>query len=135
MSRDLFNEPVARAIAELKDHFGEEVVAAQPEGQGGARVTIARVPLPPGLNLEQAWAGFVIPYNYDDVQIYGHHFPRELRRSDGSELAGSGISYAGEWQGKASLVVSRDSKRWRKGVDTALLKLLKVLEFLEKRAK
>ena len=126
------NEPVKRALDELHERFGG--LEIEPDGPGGARVTVQRVPLPAGLSRSESWVGFVIPHNYDDVQVYGHHFPRDLRRADGAELAPPGISYGGEWSGKPSLVVSRGSNNWRKGIDTALIKLLKVLGFLKTRA-
>jgi len=123
---------VQKAIAELMERFGEASVTFEPDGHGGARVTVARVPLPAGLDRGETWVGFMIPYDYDDVQVYGHHFPAELRCAGGGELSGSGFGQ-GQWNGTASLVISRSSNCWRKGTDTALLKLLKVVEFLDQR--
>lgn len=126
------NESVKRALDELHERFGE--LQVEPDGAGGARVTVQRVPLPAGLTRSESWVGFVIPHNYDDVQVYGHFFSRDLRRADGAELAPPGINYAGDWAGRPSLVVSRGSNNWHKGIDTALIKLLKVLDFLRMRA-
>jgi hypothetical protein len=128
---DPLNPEVKRALVELALLFGDLTVV--PDGQGGARVTVARVPLPEGMSRSETWCGFVIPFNYDDVQVYGHHFPADLRGGDGQPFGGPGFNYGGNWEGMASLVVSRSSPNWRKGVDTAALKLVKVVEFLKRR--
>lgn len=132
MSPESLTPTVQKAIAELADRFGEANVTLEHDGQGGARVTMTCVPLPAGLDRSESWVGFVIPYDYDDVQVYGHHFPADLRCANGCALTGGGIGQ-GQWNGMGSLVVSRSSNRWRKGTDTALLKLLKVVEFLGER--
>jgi hypothetical protein len=129
---DPLNPEVKQGLNELQLLFGE--LKVNPDGQGGARVTVVRVPLADGMSRSEAWCGFLIPFNYDDVQVYGHHFPRDLRRANGSEFSGAGFSYGGTWEEMPSLVVSRSSQHWRKGVDTAALKLVKVLEFLRGRA-
>jgi hypothetical protein len=129
---DGLNPAVRQGLDELQLVFGELKVV--PDGQGGARVTVTCVPLPPGLSRGETWAGFLVPFNYDDVQVYGHHFPRDLRRADGAVFEGPGFSYGGTWEERPSLVVSRSSQNWRKGADTAALKLVKVIEFLRSRA-
>jgi hypothetical protein len=126
------NPEVRQGLDELAVLFGE--LSVVPEGQGGARVTIKSLPLPGGLNRSESWCGFVIPYNYDDAQVYGHHFPADLRRADGQQLDGPGFNYSGNWDGAPALIVSRSSPGWRKGTDTAALKLVKVIEFLKRRA-
>jgi hypothetical protein len=132
----MWPEPLSAAVRqgldELQLIFGELKVAA--DGQGGARVTVTRTPLPEGMSRSETWCGFLIPFNYDDVQVYGHHFPRDLRRADGAPFEGPGFNYGGTWEGMPSLVVSRSSQNWCKGVDTAALKLVKVIEFLKRRA-
>jgi hypothetical protein len=129
---DGLNPPVRQGLDELQLIFGELKVV--PDGQGGARVTVTCAPLPPGLSRAESWVGFILAFNYDDVQVYGHHFPADLRRADGTPFAGPGFSYGGTWEGMPSLVVSRSSQHWRKGADTAALKLVKVIEFLKTRA-
>lgn len=129
---DGLNPEVRQGLDELAVLFGELAVA--PDGQGGARVTVRDISLPEGLNRTESWCGFVIPFNYDDVQVYGHHFPADLRRADGQPLNGPGFNYSGNWEGTPALVISRSSPGWRKGIDTAALKLVKVIEFLKRRA-
>ncbi len=126
--RDGLSEGVANGIAELRSEFGS--VTAVATGDGGARVTVETVPLPSSLVKAHCWAGFVMPYNYDDVQVYGHFVPADLRYTDGRALTGQGLQAGQPWEGRPAIKISRNSPRWRCGVDTATLKLLKVMEWL-----
>lgn len=122
------SEGVASGIAELRSEFGTVTVVAT--GDGGARVTVEKVPLPSSLAKVHCWAGFVMPYNYDDVQVYGHFVPADLRYADGRALAGQGLQAGQTWEDRPAIKISRNSPRWRCGVDSATLKLLKVIEWL-----
>lgn len=126
------SDGVARGIAELRAEFG--TVLAVPTGDGGARVTVEEVPLPPSLVASKPWVGFVMPYNYDEVQIYGHFVPADLRYADGRAVAGPGLQAGPLWEERAAIKISRSSPRWRAGIDTATLKLIKVVEWLGDRA-
>jgi hypothetical protein len=127
-SPDGLSDGVADGIAELRREFGRVTVVAT--GDGGARVTVETVPLPPSLAKSDCWAGFVLPYNYDDVQVYGHFVPADLRYGDGRALAGQGFQADQTWEDWPAIKISRNSPRWRSGVDSATLKLLKVIEWL-----
>jgi hypothetical protein len=125
-------DPVAKGILELRETFGS--LNVRPTGDGGAYVTVSRIRLPRNLSLRQSWAGFLLPYSYDDVQVYGHFFPAELRHADGRPLDGPGIQGGQVWEGQPAIKVSQNSPRWRSGVDSAALKLVRVLEWLGGRA-
>lgn len=127
-SPETYTPAVAQGLDELRAIHGE--LEALPDGQGGALVTIATVVLPRELRPKTSWSGFIIPSTYDSVQVYGHHFLPELARADGQTLGINGGVTAGTWLGQPSICVSRESKRWRPGVDTAALKLRKVLDWL-----
>lgn len=131
-SPESFSEGVARGIAELRHEFG--AVATVPTGDGGAQITVERVALPQGFAQAHSWVGFVLPYNYDDVQVYGHFVPAELRYADGQPLTGQGLQPGQEWRGRPAIKISRNSPRWRCGIDNATLKLLKVIEWLGARS-
>lgn len=131
MSPDI-RECVVKGIAELRGTFG--TLNVRPTGDGGAYVTVAEVALPPNLSLPHSWIGFLIPYSYDDVQVYGHFFPAELRYADGRPLEGPGVQPGQTWEGKPAIKVSRNSPRWRSGVDSATMKVVTVLEWLGSRA-
>jgi len=130
-SPDGFSEGVSRGLAELRSKYGTVIAVAT--GDGGARVTVEAVPLPASIRQEQSWVGFVLPYNYDDVQVYGHFVPVDLTYADGTALAGSGLQAGQTWEGRPAIKISRSSLRWRSGVDSAALKLQKVIEWLGAR--
>jgi hypothetical protein len=122
---------VAEGIAELRDEFG--AVDATPTGDGGAQVTVVQVALPPSLTQSHAWMGFVIPYNYDEVQIYGHFLPADLVYVDGRTLAGPGLQVGQIWGEHPAIKISRNSPRWHAGVDSATSKLVQVVQWLGER--
>jgi hypothetical protein len=127
-SPETYPPKVAEAIGQLRAAYGE--LDVQPDGQGGALVTIASVPLPAELEPPESWCGFIIPADYDNVQVYGHHFRPDLRRRDGQPLGRGHGANPGQWLGRPSLSISRSSQRWRRGTDTAALKLRKVIDWL-----
>jgi hypothetical protein len=122
---------VAVGIAELRDEFGAADIV--PTGDGGARVTVARVALPPPLTQSYAWIGFVIPYNYDEVQVYGHFVPADLVYVDGRTLIGPGLQAGQTWEERPAIKISRNSPRWHAGVDSAASKLIQVVQWLGER--
>lgn len=126
------SDGVARGIAELRAEFG--TVLAVPTGDGGARVTVEEAPFPATLVASTPWVGFVMPYNYDEVQTYGHFVPADLKYADGRGVAGPGLQAGQLWEGRAAIKISRSSPRWHAGVDSATLKLIKVIEWLGGRA-
>jgi hypothetical protein len=131
-SPEPFSDGVANGIVELRQEFG--AVAAASTGDGGAHVTVEHVALPETLSKPNCWVGFALPYNYDDVQVYGHFVPADLCYADGRSLAGQGLQTGQVWQEQAAIKISRNSPRWRSGVDSATLKLLKVIEWLGGRS-
>lgn len=127
-SHEQFGDGVAKGIAELTAEFG--MLGAAPTGDGGARVTLAQVPLPGSLSQSHSWIGFLLPYNYDDVQVYGHFVPAELAYADGRPLQGSGLQAGHAWEGRPAIKISRNSPRWRAGVDSAVTKVIQVVTWL-----
>jgi hypothetical protein len=122
---------VAAGIAELRDEFGLTDVFST--GDGGARVTVARAPLPPSVTQSHAWVGFVIPYNYDEVQVYGHFVPADLLYVDGRALTGQGLQAGQIWEERPAIKISRNSPRWHAGLDSAASKLIQVLQWMGER--
>jgi hypothetical protein len=127
-SPEALSPGVTVGITELQEHYRDVVVV--PTGDGGARVTVADVEMPETLMPRRSWVGFVLPYNYDEVQVYGHFVPADLRRADGGPLEGPGLQSGQSWEGRPATKVSRQSARWRPGADSALLKMLKVVDWL-----
>lgn len=122
---------VATAIEEIKDAFPACIVEVTDDGQGGAFVCI--FPVDPGDAYAQAetWIGFQITFQYPYSDVYPHFVRGDLARTDGAGL-GEGTS-AGTWQGRPAIQISRRSNHLDPNTDTAVLKLLKVLEWLRNR--
>jgi hypothetical protein len=127
-SLEQYHTGVAKGIAELASEFG--ALGATPTGDGGARVTLARVALPRSLSQSHSWIGFLLPYSYDEVQVYGHFVPAELAYADGRALQGSGLQAGHAWEGRPAIKISRNSPRWRAGVDSAVTKVIQVVAWL-----
>jgi hypothetical protein len=131
MSPDVFSDGISRGIAQLREEFG--ALEVTPTGDGGGRVTVARVPLPPMMSLSHSWVGFLLPYNYDEVQVYGHFVPADLHYANGQPLQGPGLQPGQSWEGQPAIKISRNSPRWRSGLDNAVMKLINVVEWLGSR--
>lgn len=102
--------------------------SADPDGDGGAYVVVQDVQLGPAYQQRQTWVGFHITYNYPQADVYPHFVRADLSRVDGSSL-GEGTS-PGPFHGQAAIQLSRRSNQLNQAVQTALLKLQKVLQWL-----
>lgn len=122
---------VATAIEEVKGAFPACIVEFTDDGQGGAFVCVS--PVDPGDAYAQTetWVGFQITFQYPYSDVYPHFVRGDLARSDGAGL-GEGMSPA-SWQGGRAIQISRRSNQLDPNTDTAVLKLLKVLEWLRSR--
>jgi hypothetical protein len=122
---------VATAIEESKRAFPACVVEVTDDGQGGAFVCVS--PIDPGdaYTQTETWVGFQITFQYPYSDVYPHFVRGDLARLDGAGL-GEGMSPA-SWQGRPAVQISRRSNHLDPNTDTAVLKLLKVLEWLRRR--
>jgi hypothetical protein len=127
-SLEQYGTSVSKGIADLACEFG--ALEATPTGDGGARVTLARVALPSTLSQSHSWIGFLLPYSYDEVQVYGHFVPAELTYADGRTLQGPGLAIGQTWEGRPAIKISRNSPRWRAGIDSAVTKVIQVVAWL-----
>lgn len=121
-------DPVLDGIRELKARFGDAVVRFEPDGQGGAYVTIDPVDVGTIYEPALSWLGFQIPFTYPRADIYPLFVTGSLRRKDGRAL-GSGIQVT-SWRGESAAQLSRRSNRRDAATDSAALKALRVLEWL-----
>ena len=62
--------PVAKAIDELRSTFDHCVVAAEPDGSGGAIVRVVNIPLGPPYKQTTIWIGFQITFQYPYADVY-----------------------------------------------------------------
>ena len=121
--------PVAQAIDELRATFDQCSVEAEADGSGGAYVVVRDLPL--GLPYVQTniWIGFQITFQYPYADVYPHFTDSNLTRKDGAGLGG-GFGSA-QFRGQPAIQISRRSNKLNPAIDTAALKLLKVLQWLK----
>jgi len=126
---------VADAIEQIRAQFPESALEVKADEQGGAYVLVDPVDL--GDNYTEAtrstWMGFHISFQYPFADVYPHHVRRDLARSDGRPL-GAGMSHSVfQGFGRESVQFSRRSNHRDSALETAVHKLLKVIEWASKR--
>ena len=119
---------VEQAVADLRVCFPDAEVDAVGTGDGGATVTITRVDPGPAYVQRETWMRFDISYLYPRADIYPLFVRPDLVRIDG-QIHGDGISVSA-FRGSPALQLSRRSNRLDPKIDTAALKVTKVLEWL-----
>jgi len=122
---------VVEAVEQICRHFSSATVTTKEDGQGGAYVLVDQVDLG-DLYTEvtrSTWIGFHIAFQYPIADVYPHHVRPDLARVDKRGL-GQGMGNA-QFPGfdRPSVQFSRRTKEAVWGKQTALLKLLKVIEW------
>ena len=123
---------VEKAIAEIRHAFAGRMVEAEDEPQGGAYVIVDGVSIGAAYAPSVTWFGFLISFQYPHADVYPHFIDPQVKRVDGGSLA-SGFSGPTDWRGRPVIQVSRRSNRWDPTVDTAVAKLLKVIEWVKEQ--
>lgn len=127
---------VAQAIEELRAAFPGSRVDVTPEPQGGAYVVVADQEYGAQYQPERGWVGFLITFQYPHADVYPHFVAGGLKRKDNHSL-GEGLSGPTTWPGcpgEQVVQISRRSNRLNPAVDTAAMKLAKVLEWMRGHA-
>lgn len=106
---------------------GAEVTRAD-DGEGGAYVVVADVALSKIYRQTETWIGFRITHTYPYADVYPHFAREDLCRADDKPL-GQGMS-RGSFRNRSAVQLSRRSNRLNPASDTALLKLQKVVRWL-----
>lgn len=125
------NPAVCEAVTELQAAFPGHKVEAIDDGEGGAFVRVYELDYGTNYSPPSGWVTFRITHAYPHADIYPHHLPAGISRVDGSEL-GAGVHQQELQMGRfcgPSTMLSRRSPRWDPAVDTAALKLAKVLDW------
>ena len=120
---------VEQAVEELRCAFSDAEVEALATDEGGAIVTINPIDLGPGYVPQQTWVRFAISFQYPYADIYPLFVRPDLVRADG-QSHGEGITKA-PFEGKSALQLSRSSNRLNSEIDTAVLKVTKVIRWLQ----
>jgi hypothetical protein len=124
-------EPVAAAVTEIGHGVPEVAWQVREDGAGGAVLVGHGVALGGVWEQAETWIGFRIPFNYPYADIYPHFVRGDLRRRDSGPL-GEAMSTT-TFEGMPAVQLSRRSNHRVPGIETALLKLLKVLTWLRER--
>ena len=122
---------IEQAVYELRCCFGDAEVVAHTKDDGGAVVTIDSISLGPGYNPQMTWIKFAISFQYPYADIYPLFVRADLVRADG-QPHGEGITEA-SFEDKPALQVSRSSRNLNPEIDTAVLKVTKVIQWLQER--
>jgi hypothetical protein len=122
---------IARSLEEIKTNFPESTQVIREDGEGGAYVILEEVSLGSPYNQATTWIGFRITFQYPYSDVYPHFVRGDLSRIDGKGLGEATSSCT--FEGRAAIQISRRSSKLNPSVDTALLKLLKVLQWLKSR--
>ena len=122
---------VEKAIGEIQSSFPECRVEAEPDGSGGAFVTVHGVSIGSPYSQSETWIAFQITFQYPYADVYPHFVRPDLTRLDATPL-GEGMGVA-QFRNLPAVQISRRSNRLNPATDTASLKLLKVLQWLRNR--
>lgn len=120
---------VEEAVAEIRDAFPDAEVTTTEDGDGGAHVLVNRVPLADFYAQPDTWIAFHITHTYPFSDVYPHFVREDLRYTNGTSLR-DGLSSSPNYQGGKAVQISRKSNHHNPVTDTALLKLHKVLRWL-----
>ena len=122
---------VEQAVEDLRLRFDDAEVLAYGTNDGGATVTINPIDLGPGYQPQTTWMKFAIGFQYPYADIYPLFVRPDLVRTDG-QPHGEGISLA-SFHDEPALQVSRRSNHRNPEIDTASLKVTKVIQWLRTR--
>jgi len=122
---------VEEAVALLKPRYGATHIQADPDGQGGAFVTVDKVPLGAPFQQSDTWVGFQLTAVFPYADVYPHFTQPDLTRMDGAAL-GEGTSLA-SFRDQPALQLSRRSKNVEPSPEMAIRKLLRVLAWLQRK--
>lgn len=125
----MVNSTVAQALTQLEASFPDCPIVSREDGEGGAYVLMEAVNLGPGWLPSQTWIGFRVTFQYPNADVYPHYVSQTLRRANGGALPPNMTPCV--FEGRSAYQVSRRSHKLDPTLDTAALKLHKVLAWLE----
>ena len=120
---------VQQAIREIEETFAGHAVEVVEDGQGGARVRVSDLFLGDQYKPSKSWIAFAITFQYPEADVYPHFLVASIARVDGQAL-GAGFGQV-TWEGSQVIQVSRRSNNRNQNVDTATIKLNKVLAWIK----
>jgi hypothetical protein len=127
----LITSEVSEAIEELKKCFPANPLAFEEDGQGGAFVALSDFDIGPKYKPSTTFFKFHLPFQYPRADVYPLYVHAGITRSDGQGF-GEGIQRV-DWRGEQVLQLSRRSNHLDPTIDTAAVKLAKVLQWFRSR--
>src|SRR5437763_1416340 len=122
---------VQQAIAELQETWQECPITTREDDEGGAFVIMEQIALFPPYTQATTWAGFRLVFQYPYADVYPHFIRGDLSRTDGRALGEAMTQTA--FEGRAAIQISRRTTNYHADLQTAAIKLHKVLEWLRTR--
>ena len=119
------------ALDELRATFVTSEIRIQETGDGGAWVEVNPVALGGPFEQQSTSFGFLLSFQYPAADVYPHFVRPDLSRRDGGPLGQAFQSVNWGPEALAGIQVSRATRQVNPEVDTAALKLLKVIAFME----
>jgi hypothetical protein len=127
---------VQQAIAEIRSAFPGRTIDVEPDKDGGAFVKVHNLFIGEQYEPNTSWIAFRITFQYPFADIYPHFCIPNLRKKDGSGLA-AGFNLNGRWEtpfvNESAILISRRANRLDAEIDTAALKLAKILDWIKTR--
>lgn len=124
---------VAEAIEELKAAYPKAALEVREDPDGGAWVTIDPVFVGDQYAPTESFISFQITFHYPVSDVYPHFVRPDLRRVDGNPLGEATSPCKFGPEARDGIQISRKSNRLDPAIDTAALKLEKVLAWLRSR--
>ena len=130
------NPEVERAIAEIRAMFPEQVVETEADAEGGAHVKLHDLLIGVQYRPDHSWIGFRITFQYPFADVYPHFLQDGIQRVDGAALGAAfnpGNSFERPSGKETATLVSRRSNHRDPAMETAAIKLAKVLDWIRSR--
>lgn len=135
---------VKAAIDEIAANYPNSTLVVAPDQQGGSFVELQGIPLGEPYEQEATWIGFHITHSCPYADVYPHFVRSDLSRKDKRPLGegfGQGQTFPPNDSGiqqimpaRPAVQISRRSNhRDSSGLETPLLKLMKVIRWLQSR--
>jgi hypothetical protein len=124
-------DAVKEAVEEIKQTFAGHPVSVEEEEQGGAHVTVGELPIGSQYEPEKSRCSFTITFQYPYADVYPHFLDANVVRKDRQPHKG-GFSVT-TWRDRPVLQISRRSNHRNPLLDTAAVKLLKVLQWIQEQ--
>ena len=115
----------AEGVRQLEERFGDRV-HAEPDGAGGAYVTVADIELGDRWNVPVASLSFHLPYNYPAAALYPFYLPGGTEPIDSWPSALQLV----QWRGIPVIQVSLRHTNWHPAHDSAVGSVLQVQSWL-----